>query len=190
MHRIIVAAALLASLGACKKASVDVRNASPAEVQNAVAVSGATDDIRPGKWQYRRTLLDVASPGLSPEIVDHMKKMMGAAPPTERCLTADEAKKLDAAIADAPDNCRYDHYRMAGGQLDGAMRCTNPHGSQELSFKGSYSPDSTDVTVTNRIVNAADPSGSLAMTVNMKGKRVGACDAPPVRPATPARPAK
>lgn len=165
-------------LAACsQEPSVSVENATPEEVAKEVAKSGAETLIEPGQWEYQMTLVEMSAPGMPPAMVDRMKQTMSASKVVDKCLRPDDVKKMEAAVAEMPGNCRYDHYTMAGGQIDGRMTCTNNGVTSEMTVKGSYSPGSSDVTVTNRMTGGQGSMANMTMTMNMKGKRVGACAA-------------
>ena len=56
-------------LAACNKPAVNEKNASVAEVANAVSQSGIAGEnfIRAGQWQVKGTLEEMNIPGLPPE---------------------------------------------------------------------------------------------------------------------------
>lgn len=167
----------LLMLAACnKEPSVSIDNASADEVARQVKQSGVAEALmKPGKWEYQMTMVDLSAPGMPPARVAQMKQMMSQTKVTDRCVTADDIKKMDAAMGDVPKNCTFDHYEIGGGKIDGKMHCTNAGMTQETRISGTYTQDSSDVTAINTNSGSTNPMGNMTMTMNMKGKRVGDC---------------
>jgi len=111
---------------------------------------------------------------------------------------AEVAAKVEAARLDSdfmrkpgPDfftgnkSCRYDHFTMGDGKIDGRMRCTAGGGTQVSTMTGTYGPDVYRMAMTTAMENpSGSPAGGmdgLTMKLSVEGKRIGDCDA-----ATPA----
>lgn len=172
----MLALPLLLTVACNKEPSVKVENATAEEVAKQLKESGVAETLmKPGQWEYQMTLVDMSAPGMPPERVAQMKQMMSQSKVTDRCVTAEEMKKIDAAMGDVPKNCTFEHYEIGGGKIDGKMRCTNAGMTQETSISGTYTPESSDVTATNTNSGSNSPMGNMTMTMNMKGKRIGDC---------------
>jgi hypothetical protein len=174
----VIPAVLTAS--ACNRGpSVDVKNATPAEVAEAVKHSGATRAmVRPGKWSSTVQILSIDSPGMPPEVAARMKDSIGKARTVEACLTAEQVDHPERMISHVPPSCRYDHYVMSGGKIDGKLRCASNGAIQEMSLAGTYSPDQYQITMDNR-TSAGPGAGDarMAMKMHIESHRIGECDA-------------
>lgn len=168
--------ALLAASGCNKSPSVDVKNATPAEVAKAVRESGATRAmVRPGKWSSTVSVLSIDSPGMPADVAARMKDSIGKARTVEACLTAEQVDHPERMISHVPASCRYDHYVMADGKIDGKLRCDDHGMVQEMSLAGTYSPDQYQITMDNRTTGAGNEH--MAMKMHIESHRVGECDA-------------
>jgi len=176
MRTILIALPLIALAGCNKEPSVDVRNATPEEVAQKVRESGAEFNITPGKWQYAMTLVDMSAPGMPPAAVERMKQVMSRSKVVDKCLTPADVKDARATMGETPGNCKFDHYTMNGGSIDGQMICQHNGMTQDMTIKGTYAATETDVTVVSKTSGGSSPMGDMAMTMNMKGKRVGDCE--------------
>lgn len=174
MRSIMYVLPLLMCAACNKEPSVKVDNATAEEVVQKVKDSGIAETMmKPGQWQYQMMLVDMSSPKMPPDQVARMKEAMNRPQTTERCVTAEDFKT--ANIGDIPKSCTFDHYEIGGGKIEGKMRCTNAGLTQETNISGSYTEDSSDVTVTSTRSGAPAPLGDMTVTMNMKGKRIGDC---------------
>ena len=95
---VLLAATLAAACN--KEADVDLTNATPEQVANAMKESGIASDMRqPGLWATTMTVTDMQVPGMPPEMVERMKQTLGAGQRQEVCVTQAEIDKLDSFIA-------------------------------------------------------------------------------------------
>ena len=175
----------IAALGltACNKGpSVDLKNVTPAEVAKAMKDSGANRAlIRPGKWASTVTIAAMDTTQLPPEIAAKVNAQVGQPRTIEACLTPKQVDNADQMISPAASGCRYDHYTMGGGKIDGHMTCTGPAGSQEMTVQGTYGKDQYAMTVANK---STDPGGApslsgLSSTMKIESHRLGDCDSKP-----------
>jgi hypothetical protein len=171
--------AILAVPACNKSPSVDIKNATPAEVANAVRESGASRAlVRPGKWASTVAIVDIDAPGMPPEVIAKMTESIGKERTGESCLTADQVDHPERMLHQIPQSCRYDHYLMADGKIDGKLRCDTEGVIREMSLVGTYSTDKYEITVDNR---ASAPPGSgdaaMAMKMHIESHRIGDCDA-------------
>jgi hypothetical protein len=170
-------------LAACNKHEVNEKNASVAEVANAVSKSGIAGDsfIRAGQWQVKGTLEEMNVPGMPPQAQAEMKRVMGQVQNNsfEYCVTPEEAKHPGGKMFTGKDNgnCRYDHFQMGGGKFDAAMRCQGQPPSQvmTMAMNGTYSPDAYTSHVSMNVEGG--PQGTMTMKMTSEAKRIGACTA-------------
>nr|WP_294850458.1 DUF3617 domain-containing protein [uncultured Sphingomonas sp.] len=175
--KIVICALSLLALAACnKEPSVKIDNASAEEVAKQLKESGVAETLMtPGQWEYTMTIMDLSAPGMPTNAVEQMKRMMGHNRVVDKCVTEADVKKVDAAMGEIPKHCTYDHYEIGGGKIDGAMTCSNAGVTQKTRMSGSYTSESSDVTATSETSGASGPMGNMTVTMNMKGKRIGAC---------------
>jgi len=131
-----VAAAAVA-LGACNKSpKVDEKNATPAEVANAVRESGVANGmfLRAGEWRIMSTLDEMSMPGMPPEAQAEMKRVIATQQDRgfQYCLTPEKAKEPRGKFFGGKEasNCRYDHFTMGNGKIDAEMHCSGEPSGQ------------------------------------------------------------
>ena len=180
-----VALLATAALGltACNKGpSVDLKNATPAEVAKAMKDSGANRDlVRPGKWASTVSIAALDTSQLPPEIAAKISAEIGKPRTVEACLTSAQVDHPERMLAQVPSGCRYEHYKMAGGEIDGHMICTGAKGSQDMIVKGTYGKDRYAMTVENKATAApgAPTIGNASSTMKIESHRLGECDSKP-----------
>ena len=173
---IIACTASAVLLAACDRSpSVEVTNATPDQVAEAVKKSGIASELQqPGKWVVKASMVDIKAPGMPPEQLAMMKQMMANAKPVERCVTADDLKQATALFDKNPASCTFKHYRLSGGKLDGEANCTMGDMKQHMVMKGTYSADTTETTVTSEM-SGPTPPGPVTTTMSIKAQRLGPC---------------
>ena len=183
----IAAATLIATaalgLAACNKGpSIDLKDVTPAEVAKAMKDSGATRAmVRPGKWSSTVSIAAMDTSQLPPALAEKIKAEIGKPRTVEACLTPEEVDHPERMLGEVPASCRYEHYTMSGGQMDGHMICAGAGGNQEMTVKGSYGKDQYKMTIANKSA-AAPGAGMIATasnTMNIESHRVGDCDSKP-----------
>ncbi|MEG3145061.1 DUF3617 domain-containing protein [Sphingomonas sp. RT2P30] len=185
MARIPLFATLALPLAACGSGgpTVTATNASMAEVATKVAAANAGGDmISPGRWEGTLTMHDLKMPNmdkLPPAARAQMERRMAAGKPFVSCVTEEQIKARKGFFTgqdNANKSCRYDHFTMAGGKIDSAMKCTMPTGTMAMVMTGTYSPDAYHMEMTSNSEGNA-MIGGMSMTVD--SKRVGACRGTP-----------
>lgn len=177
----VVAVAALAMLGGCKKDEVSVKDKSVEEVASAVPQAAKP---LPGLYDTQMELVDVAMPGMSPQMQEQMKQAMTRTMRSNQyCLTAEEAGKgyeeRIKQLASKP-NCKFDHYTLADGKLDSKLVCTTEKGTTSaMTMQGTVSPEGSDLTMKSEQSGAQMPGGGMNMTMHVVSKRVGDCPAKP-----------
>ena len=182
----VLASAL--ALAACDSGpKVSVENATPEEVAAEMKKSGVAEQLRkPGQWQTTMSVVDIAAPGMPPEAVQQMRQMMGNGQSTQRCVTEEELKQVESFIGQNNANCRFDHYRVSGGKIDGKAKCTQGAVNQQMTMNGSFTADSSDMTIRSE-TRGGPPGQNVTVTMNIKSKRLGDCR--PGATTAPAAPA-
>lgn len=165
---------LIAVLGACDRAKVDEKNATPAEVAEAVADARADMKFKPGRWESNVTFVSMDAPGMPAEVGQAMRGTLGKENRYASCLTKEQAEKpaADFFAKDAKD-CTYDHFTLGGGKIDAKMRCGGEGRAVAMTMNGAYDSDSYDMNMETKI----DSGGAGPMTMKMKiaSSHVGAC---------------
>lgn len=168
------------SLAACNRGpEVHEENASVDEVTAKVReATGGKQFIRAGEWQSTGKIEELTIPGLPPEQATRMKEAMAKSGMHEfnTCLTEEDVKQPQGKFFTGSDDCRYDHFTMSGGKIDAAMRCTPAGGgTQIMTMKGTYSPDSYSMQMDMKSAGAPGQPGSMTMRMRVDSKRIGAC---------------
>lgn len=181
MQRTAVMIAAIVALAACnKQGEVKAKNASVAEVAAKVRESGAGQNfVRPGLWESKVTIEQLDVPGMPPEMAGRMKSMMAEKQVhgSRNCLTPEDVKQpKEDFFAGQNKQCRYDHFTMGGGKIDAVMRCGAKGASQVMQMAGTYSPDSYQMQMSNKVEAAGkDVEGAMAMKMRVEAHRVGEC---------------
>ncbi len=184
MTRALVLALPLLALAACDSVglgepSVDLSNATMAEV---AAEAVKVQQQRPGQWDVTSQLVSLDVEGIPDDspMTAMLKQQIGQPRTDSQCLTEEDAKKAMVPQDVDPNNsCRFAHFRMKGGQIDADMSCNAPDGAGTLRMtqKGSYTPDSYDVTSTLTRAGGTTPGENSTMTMKVSAKRTGECKA-------------
>ena len=165
---------LIAVLCACDRAKVDEKNATPAEVAEAVADARADMKFKPGRWESNVTFVSMDAPGMPAEVSQAMQGTLGKENRFASCLTKEQAEKpaADFFAKDAKD-CTYDHFTLGGGKIDAKMRCGGEGRAVAMTMNGAYDSDSYDMNMETKV----DSGGAGPMTMKMKiaSSHVGAC---------------
>ena len=173
----------LVLLSACgSKGDVTATNASVEEVADKVqAARQDSDFLRPGKWLTKASVDEINIPGMSPELAAQMKQRGRAMAGTETCITEADRRKPNADFFTGNKTCKYDHFSMGGGKIDGRMRCGAGGGTQLTAMTGTYAPDSYAMALSTVMENPAQGSSTgmdgMTMKLSVEGKRIGECDA-------------
>lgn len=182
MKRAVVLLGIALPLAACgSKTEVNEKNASVAEVAQAVRESAAASDmyLHAGEWHVTSMIEDMSIPGMPAAAQAQMKKSMMQSPNFDfrYCLTEDEAKKPGGKFftGNQNKNCRYDHFTMGGGKIDAALRCdqTDTGQTMAMTMTGTYSPESYENRLTMKIEGGHE--NGMTMKMRAKAERVGAC---------------
>ena len=183
---ILASAFILASCDSGPKVSIE--NATPEEVAAEMKKSGVAEQLRkPGQWQTTMSVVDIAAPGMPPEALGQMRQMMGNGQSTERCVTEAELKQVESFIGQNNANCRFDHYRVSGGKIDGKAKCTQGPVNQQMTMNGKFTTDTSDMTIRSE-TSGGPPGQNMTVTMNIKSKRLGDCK-PAAAPAPAPAPA-
>ena len=170
-------------LAACNKGpSVDLKNVTPTEVAKAMKDSGANRAlIRPGKWSSSVSIAAIDTSQLPPEIAAKINAQIGKPRTVEACLMPEQIDHPERMLAQVPTGCRYEHYKMGGGEIDGHMTCSGEGGTQDMTVKGTYGKDQYAMTIATKSNAAPGTSivGNANTTMKVESHRLGDCDARP-----------
>lgn len=177
MNRPILPLIMLVTVAGCsKEPTVEAHNASVSDVANQVAeATEGGEFIRPGKWASTMVMDELSAPNMPPEMAAHMKSVLGQERKSESCLTPEQVNKpKEDFFAGQNNNCRYDHFKMAGGKIDAKMRCSQGGVSQVMEMAGTYGPDSYSAVMSAQMEGMGSP-GAMTMRMHVSAKRVGEC---------------
>jgi hypothetical protein len=168
----------LLCLAACNKGpDVNLKNASVGEVAEKVRESAGDGFVEPGKWQTKVTLLEMNIPGMPAQVAQQMKQQMTKMQEQsyDSCLTeADVKRPKEDFFAGRRNECRYDHFMMAGGKIDAVMHCSGKEsGAMTMTINGTYSRDSYEATMAMEASGAGE--GGMKMRSRSESHRVGQC---------------
>lgn len=148
----------------------------------------APSQIQAGQWEVVIQPRSIDIPGAPPEILEQARDMQ---PRTNRiCLSDDEAKNfLQFLRRGQQGNCTYSNETYAGGVLHQQTNCQGPNGQPgtTMTLDGRFT-----VTTFNGNINDERPNpfgasqGPVRSTAVIRGRRLGACTAPPAGPPMPA----
>lgn len=181
MQYSLVLIAGAAALAACNKGpEIHETNASVGDVVNAAHEAGVTTGtfLEAGQWRLKGTMDEMNMPGLPPSAQAEMKRILGERQgyTYEYCLTPEEAKRPRGKFLTGKesDNCKYDHFDMAGGKVDAVMRCEGkPSGTMTMTISGTYSPDSYTSKVAMEMTGGRE--GGMTMKMHSEAHRIGEC---------------
>lgn len=176
---VAVALVVALSLGGCKKTVVDAHDATPAQVAEQVAKSDLKP--KPGRWESTMKIEAMDMPGVPPELKQKMEAAQ-AERTIATCMSKEDAEKPGAAMFNqANSGCKYDHFTMADGKLDGALTCERGPQKVSVTMNGTYSPDAFAVHTTSKVQM---PGGRPPMTsqVSMTSTWKGECNGTEIKP--------
>jgi hypothetical protein len=170
----------IATLAACNSSpTVTANNATPKEVQDKIAAAGDVQMISPGRWEGVTHITEMKMPGLPPEVQARLATTRGDQK-TVHCVTAEEVKASKASLlGDMGGDCKYDHFAMGGGKIDGTATChSDGGGTMKTTVSGSFSADSyhLDVRAEGTGAKATD---NMTLAMSSDAKRVGDCRGTP-----------
>ncbi len=179
MNRLIIVSLAALALTGCKVkesgeqgADVALKNASVAEV--AKAAQGASA-MRPGQWETKVDLVDIAWEGLTPEQKQLALAKAKAEPKSFRyCVSPEEAKRPGAGFltGESDSSCSYRSFAMAGGRIDSTMVCPGATAKDEtvMTVSGTFTEESVDA-----VTEAKGGMLGMSMKANVASRRIGDC---------------
>ncbi len=177
-HRALIAStALLLPLAACNQSpTVSATNATQKEVQEKVAAADAVT-VEPGRWEGAMTMHELDIPNMPAAVKEQMKARMSTARSFVTCLTEEDVKRQKAFFTGDEDDksCKYDHFTLAAGKIDAAMKCDRGNaGKMAMTMTGNYGPQSYHMDMTSK-AEGAGPMGAMTMKMTVEARRIGAC---------------
>ena len=179
---VVLAAAAILGLAACNQGpSIDLKNATAAEVAKAMKDNGADKLLgRPGKWSSTVKIAAIDTSKLPPQVAAGINAQIGQPRTIEACLTPEQTDHPERMLANVPSGCRYEHYKMGGGAIDGRMVCPDSGPTREMIIRGTYGKDQFAMTVETKAGQSSAPTlAALNTTMKIESHRVGDCDAKP-----------
>jgi hypothetical protein len=177
MKTIALLAMSVVPLAACNNSpEVHEENASIAEVQNKVAAAAGNESfVRPGRWESKVTVEEMAIPGMSGNMASQMNSSIGQVQTQASCLTPEEAKRpKEDFFAGDDKNCRYDRFNMADGKIDAVMKCSAGGTSHTMTLNGAYTPETYNMRMAME-AGGGDAAAGMRMKMRVDAKRVGEC---------------
>lgn len=143
-----------------------------------VAERAREGTVRPQPGQYRSQveLVELDIPGAPPEAAEMMRGQMAQA--SEFCLTEEDVEEGFRQLATQPagDDCSFNKFEVEGGEIDAAMRCTNPGGGTvNITMKGTGEETRSEFTM--RMSGNLGGEGEGSMTMKQTSERIGDCPA-------------
>jgi hypothetical protein len=171
--------AAIAMLAACNSSpTVTADNASSQEVAAKVAAAGAVETISPGRWEGTMHIAEMTMPGLPPEA---QAKLAAARGDTKivSCVTPEDVKDSKASMfGDIGENCKYDHFAMGGGKIDGVATCDNNGTKTKTTIAGTFSSDTFQMAIRSESTGKG-PMENMTMAMSEDAHRVGECRGTP-----------
>jgi hypothetical protein len=159
-------------LAACDKAEVKAENESAESVARKVA--DAQIRLEPGRWESTMTLEKIEIGNLPAEAQAAMNEQKGKAQTFSTCLTPEQAAKPDASFfQNGAAGCTYDHFTMAGGQIDAEMTCKPGSGPTHMTMQGTYGSDQYSMRMQSE--GEMQPGVPMKMAMSIASRRTGDC---------------
>jgi hypothetical protein len=171
--------AAMAVLAACDSSpKVTANNATPQEVQQKVAAAGAVEMISPGRWEGLVHIAEMSMPGLPAEAQAQMAKARGDEKFVS-CVTPEDVKESKASMfGGMGKECKYDHFALGGGKIDGTATCDTGGGKMTTTVSGTFSSNTYHLAMHTEAAGTK-PVNGMTMTMSVDAKRVGECRGTP-----------
>jgi hypothetical protein len=171
--------AVMGMLAACDSSpKVTANNATPQEVQQKVAAAGSLEMISPGRWEGVVHIAEMTMPGLPPEAQAQMAKARGDQKIVS-CVTPEDVKESKGSMfGGMGKECKYDHFALGGGKIDGTATCDAGGAKMKTTVSGTFSSDTYHLAMHSEATGAKPMSG-MTMTMSVDAKRTGACRGTP-----------
>ncbi|MFM6853590.1 MAG: DUF3617 domain-containing protein [Sphingopyxis sp.] len=146
--------------------------------------------MTPGQYSndVRITRFDV--PGLPAEQAAMLRDMMSGAVAVESqyCLSAQQADRgsqdMFREMAKGSGDCRFDHFDVADGQVNGRLQCNGRgESSAVMTLTGTLAADGSAVTMVTDIRDSSMPQGKAQIEMRVTSRRTGACVASGATPS-------
>ncbi len=164
---------------ACGKApQISEENASVSDVAAKVREASATGRfVRPGQWQSKMTIEEITVPGMPKDQVERMRAMVERNQQEfSTCLKPEDVEQPGGTFFTGNEECRYDHFEMAKGKIDAALRCPAGQGMTQLfEMNGTYAPEHYEMHMTMTGKKANGPTAGMTMKMKVVSDRTGEC---------------
>jgi hypothetical protein len=171
--------AAIAILTACNNSpTVTADNATGKEVQQKIAAAGDVQMISPGRWEGVMHISEMKMPGLPPEAQAKMADMRGDQK-IITCVTPQDVKDSKASMfGGMGEGCKYDHFAMGGGKVEGTATCDHDGAKTKTTVSGTFTADTYQMAIHSE-GSGGGPMGQMSMTMSADAKRVGECRGTP-----------
>ena len=179
--RIILALPLAATaiLAACNSSpTVTANNATGKQLQQKIAAAGDVQMISPGRWEGVMHVSEMKMPGLPPAAQAKLAEARGDQKIVS-CVTPEEVKQSKASLfGGMGDDCKYDHFTMGGGKVEGTATCDHGGSKTKTTVSGTFTSDTYHMAIHSE-GSGAGPTDQMSMTMSADAKRVGECRGTP-----------
>lgn len=150
------------------------REEAKAEVQSV--------SFKPGEWENTVEFVDIKfdESKMPPEAKQLMgpimESMKGQTFTDKECMTEEQAKNPQEEFFNAQEGqeCTYDTFSLAGGNIDMAMSCKGKDGTGgTIRAKGTYTATTYNMNMT--IQSEGAQGGDVTISAKSTAKRVGEC---------------
>ena len=171
--------AVIALLAACDSSpKVTADNATGEEVQKKVAAAGGINMISPGRWEGVVHITEMKMPGLPPEAQARLAQARGD-DKIVSCVTPEDVKQSKASMfGGMGGDCKYDHFEMGGGKVDGTATCDSGGSKTKTTIAGTFSSDTYHLEMRSE-GTGAKATDNMTMAMSADAKRVGECRGTP-----------
>lgn len=178
MNKVAWVVPLLLTAACHREAAVHADNASVAEVQAKVGAAtrgGSQTFLKPGQWRASLAIDEMSMPDMPREVADRVKSVSAQVHDIDSCLTPEEARHPNSQFwGDHAENCRYEHFDMAGGRIDMTLVCPGNGGGERATSRmhltGTYGPDDYHIAMDNQVETGV--ANAMRMKMHIDAKRV------------------
>ncbi|MCP5396471.1 MAG: DUF3617 domain-containing protein [Sphingomonadaceae bacterium] len=138
----------------------------------------------PGQYKSTAEMTEFEVPGLPPAQADQMKQMFAGigAQESSYCLTQEQADEgFEQAVkkmgeTDGDMDCKFDHFRVNGDDLDAQMSCSAPgEGKATMTMTGTLAAEKQVIDMKVAQESSQIPGGKMNIGMKITSERVGEC---------------
>jgi hypothetical protein len=155
--------------------------------------------MQPGQWEMAVQVRSIEMPGAPPEAQARIRSQLGRTQTNQDCITPEQARnplsQMRQMVAQGrAASCQFTDQVFGGGVIRIRATCPGPGGQPgagQVSMEGSFTATTLQaaLSVSATGANPAMPGATgMRMIVDVRGRRVGECQARPAPPAIGAPP--